>query len=608
MMNRFPTGWRDALRAFPTFGRPLILFQLAFALVTGALLSPALAWLLDQLIRSSGDYAISNYDLVSFFLSFKGLAFLAGSAATALAILYLELTGLLMITADPDRPIRALPALRHGLLRFDKLLRLGLLQVAAGALAVAPFLLGIGVVKLTLLGAHDINYYLHLQPPEWTRALLISGALGLTGATVLGSLALRWLFALPILLSSGVRPWEALRESWILTRGRFLESIWTLGGWWLATSLLGAATAALLTRMAGVLLALVGLRPAIVFVVVAVFLTLLLTATLVVSFLTMGVTAILINRFFRDATGRRVEVPPGLHPAAPVPVLRNPIQVTWVAILAVFLGMTVVGVVWVSRLEFREGVAITAHRGSSRRAPENTLSSLRQAMEDGADFAEIDVQTTRDGHVVLLHDRDFMRLAGDPRRLEDLSLEEARALDVGSWFDPAFAGERVATITEAVDLVRGRLKLNIELKYNRPDPGLVPALIEVLREEGFIDQCVITSLDFASLEEVKRIEPRLETGLVLTQSVGNPARLPVDFLSVNTNAARNRLISHAHRTGKAIHVWTVNDRETMNRMIEAGVDNVITDEPYEMRRVLQEREELTRGEKLALQLRRLLLG
>jgi glycerophosphoryl diester phosphodiesterase len=110
------------------------------------------------------------------------------------------------------------------------------------------------------------------------------------------------------------------------------------------------------------------------------------------------------------------------------------------------------------------------------------------------------------------------------------------------------------------------------------------------------------------LQEAKRIEPGLKTGLVVTQAIGNPARLPVDFLSVNTAAARPVLLSSAQRAGKAVHVWTVNDTVTMTRMIEAGVDNVITDRPAEMRLFLQERAKLTRGEKLALQLRRRLVN
>jgi glycerophosphoryl diester phosphodiesterase len=601
--------WRDALKRLPFFGRLLILFQLAFALVAGALFSPALAWLLGQLIRSSGDYAISNYDLFSFFLSPKGLSFLVGSGATALALFYLELSGLLLITADPTRPIRALPALRLALLRFGKLLRLGLLQVLGLALLAAPFLAGIGAVKLTLLGVYDINYYLYTQPPEWTRALIIAGALGLGGVAALLLLSFRWLLALPILINSGVRPWMALRESWGLTRGHVLESAGTLGGWWLAVTLVGAALAGALNRSAELLLDWADPRPILVFLLAVVFLALLLALTLAGSFLTLGINAMLINRLFGDLTGGAgVLSPPELRGAEAPVVAWNPIRLAWIAVLTLFLAMSLVGVVRVASLEFEDAVAITAHRGSSRTAPENTLSALRQAMEDGADYAEIDVQTTGDGQVVIMHDRDFMRVAGDPRRLENLTLEEARRIDVGRWFAPGFAEEPVPTLSEAITLVRGRMRLNIELKYNRPDPGLAAAVIEILRREGFVDQCVITSLDLGSLRQVEEAEPDLATGLVLTRAVGNPARLPVDFLSVNTSAATNRLISYAQRTGKAIHVWTVNDPDTMTRMLDAGVDNVITDEPAEMRRVLEERKALNQAEKLILLLRRRLVG
>lgn len=610
LVLRMVRRWRDALKRLPISGRPLIFFQLAFALVAGALLSPTLAWLLDQLIRSSGDYAISNFDLFSFFLSPKGLTFLTGSGATALALYYLELSGLLLITADPKRPIRALPALRLALLRFEKLLRLGLLQVLGLALMAAPFLVGIGAVKLTLLGAYDINYYLYTQPPEWTRALIIAGALGLGGVAALLFLSFRWLLALPIFLSSGVRPWMALRESWGLTRGHVLESAGTLGGWWLGITIVGAALTGALTRLAGLLLDWIGPRPIPVFLLAMVFLALLLGLTLAGSFLTLSINAMLINRLFEDFTGGEGLVPPQdlLRDAAEPVASWNPIRRAWIAVLILFLGMGGVGVVWVAGLDFEDAVSITAHRGSSRTAPENTLSALRQAMEDGADYAEIDVQTTGDGQVVIMHDRDFMRVAGDPRRLEDLTLEEARRIDVGSWFHPDFGRERIPTLSEAITLVRGKMRLNIELKYNRPDPGLAAAVVEILRREEFLDQCVITSLDLGSLRQVEAAEPDLVTGLVLTRAVGNPARLPVDFLSVNTSAATNRLISYAQRTGKAIHVWTVNDPETMTRMLDAGVDNVITDEPAEMRRVLEEREALTPAEKLALLLRRRLVG
>ena len=234
-------------------------------------------------------------------------------------------------------------------------------------------------------------------------------------------------------------------------------------------------------------------------------------------------------------------------------------------------------------------MAITAHRGSSLAAPENTLSALRQAIADGADYAEIDAQSTKDGEVVLLHDGDFMRLSGDSRWLETLTLEEARQIDIGSWFSPAFAHERLATLAEAIDVVTDKLRLNIELKYNRPTPNLASAVVNRLRDKDFVDQCVVTSFNYLSLLEVKRLEPKLTVGLIVAESAKDPTRLPVDLLSVHTSAVEPGLVNRVRQAGKAIHVWTVNDPITLFRMVESGVDNVITDKPAETRAILKGR-------------------
>jgi glycerophosphoryl diester phosphodiesterase len=248
-------------------------------------------------------------------------------------------------------------------------------------------------------------------------------------------------------------------------------------------------------------------------------------------------------------------------------------------------------------------VEITAHRGSSRGAPENTLSALRQAMLEGADYAEIDVQSTRDGRVVLLHDGDLMRVAGDPRRVEDLTVEELRELDVGRWFSEEFSGERIATLEEAIDLVRGRLKLNIELKYNRPDPSLGERVVRILRTKNFVSECVITSLTADELLRLGKQTPELRTGLIVTAALGDTTRMPVAFLSMNTTRISHGSVKLAQRQGKAIHVWTVNDRVTALRMIEMGVDNLITDEPEMIGALRQELRELSQPELVALALR-----
>lgn len=226
---------------------------------------------------------------------------------------------------------------------------------------------------------------------------------------------------------------------------------------------------------------------------------------------------------------------------------------------------------------------VTAHRGSSARAPENTLAALRLAIEDGADYAEVDVQRTGDGVPVLLHDATLKRVARDPRRLEQVSRAELSRLEVGGWFSGAYRGEPVPTLLEAVTLVRGRMRLNLELKYGRADLELAPTVLDLLRREEFLDQCVLTSMNRAAMELVRRLEPRARIGLILTAPAMDLRALDVNLLSIPLEGATPEVVELAHRSGREVHVWTVNRTSDMRRMIRQGVDNIITDKPDVLR-------------------------
>jgi glycerophosphoryl diester phosphodiesterase len=236
-------------------------------------------------------------------------------------------------------------------------------------------------------------------------------------------------------------------------------------------------------------------------------------------------------------------------------------------------------------------------------APENTLAAFKAAIDAGADYVELDVQHTRDRQVVVMHDADFMRMGGDPRRVADLTAAEIATIDIGRKFGPQFAGQHAPTLEEVIDLARGRIRINIELKYNVPDPGLAPAVVELLRGEDFIDQVVVTSLDYAALKQVKSLEPRIRTGHIVTAAVGDVLRTEADFLSLNSAKAPAPLVRRARAAGKDVAVWTVNDPEVMLRMIERGVDNIITDDPALLVRVMKERGALDKAEILGLRLR-----
>ena len=236
---------------------------------------------------------------------------------------------------------------------------------------------------------------------------------------------------------------------------------------------------------------------------------------------------------------------------------------------------------------------VTAHRGSSRMAPENTMAAIEAAMEEMADYSEIDVQTTADGIVVVCHDLNLKRVAGVDRRLGTMTYDQVSRLDVGSHFSPSFAGERIPTLEEVLEACKGRMKLNIELKNIGNSSSLPEQVAALVREYGMEDQCVITTVKLGYLERVKEMAPELRTGYILAAAYGTYYDNEyIDFISIRSSFVGRKLVEAAHEKGKAVHVWTVNSKTEIEQMKLLGVDNIITDYPVRAREILY-REETT---------------
>lgn len=229
---------------------------------------------------------------------------------------------------------------------------------------------------------------------------------------------------------------------------------------------------------------------------------------------------------------------------------------------------------------------VAAHRGSSSVAPENTMSALRRAIDDGADCAEIDVQETADGVVVLLHDADLARVAGVRRGIWELTWKQSRGLDVGSWFSSRFAGERIPSLEQVLTLTGGRIGLNIELKYNGHDQRLGERVAELVDAAGLAESTIITSLDAGGLRRVRACRPALRLGLVVTSPVGDTGGLDVEALSMDVRIVSPRAVRANREAGLETHAWTANDRDCIGHMLDCGVDCVITDYPRLAREVL----------------------
>jgi glycerophosphoryl diester phosphodiesterase len=234
----------------------------------------------------------------------------------------------------------------------------------------------------------------------------------------------------------------------------------------------------------------------------------------------------------------------------------------------------------IRQLVFARTPEITAHRGSSANAPENTLAAIEKAIEDGADYAEIDVRLTADGNLVLMHDASLERTAGSDEMIWNARWEYLRNLDAGSYFSSEYTGERIPSLEEVMDAASGRIRLNIEIKYSSHTPDLARKVAELIVEKDYVDRCVITSFKYDVLADVKAVSPDIKTGLIVTMPLGRYTALNhVDFYSLSAMFLSARQADMIHRLGYEIHVWGAKDEQTIRRMVEYGADNIIATDP-----------------------------
>ena len=244
-------------------------------------------------------------------------------------------------------------------------------------------------------------------------------------------------------------------------------------------------------------------------------------------------------------------------------------------------------------------VEVHGHRGARAARPENTLPAFEYAIEVGADFVELDVLATRDDVVVVTHDPMLNPVIarGEPGVVRELSLAEVREWDVGSLRHPRFRrqtpvpGARVPTLDEVLALgARSHVQFNIEVKSFPTRPEYAPAprpyaalVLDVIRRHGLGARAIVQSFDFRILHAMRELAPEIRLAALVERgredfaSIAQDAR--AEIVAPQHVMVTPVQVEAAHRKGVRVIAWTPNSRGNWQRLLRAGVDGIITDDP-----------------------------
>ncbi|MFL0250184.1 glycerophosphodiester phosphodiesterase [Clostridium neuense] len=224
-------------------------------------------------------------------------------------------------------------------------------------------------------------------------------------------------------------------------------------------------------------------------------------------------------------------------------------------------------------------IKIIAHRATYFSEPENSLNAINDSIRHKVDYAEIDVQETRDGVVVLMHDKNLKRLTGLDSEVSNLNFNQIEKLNIASRYPSGHKREKIPTLNEAIKRSKGKLKLIIEIKPYGNTNDLTRRVVEIINKNKFVKQCLVHSMSYRILLEVKQLNPKIKTGYIVYRPMTNLTALNVDFYSVEQRAVTKNLVMQIHKLHRNIYSWTVDKPMYMDNMLKLHVDGIITDKP-----------------------------
>lgn len=590
-----------SVRDFRALYKKLLVFEYLFMLLTSFVILPLLNYIFNKVMQVLGTGSLLNNDVYRLGYSYEGVSGLIAIGVIASFVLFIEFGVVITISQKHyfAQKVLIADALWTTLRRTPRLFGFGLVQLVFFLLVLIPFVDS----PLSAAFYRLFNVPIFLDTRVFNASQLM---IALYALLVLGTLytILRWIFVLHFIVLEGQSITEAIRSSLALTKGkrmRLFVNLFLLNG-----IVLGFGF--------GVISLISYLPEWLDNNVLKLFtnhysLTLSTLLAYMLTLLVLPFNLIYLTRLYYQY-GQRF----GLDEEDRLELKRSPVlgrlerriaaalgrvrrkKAVYLSLAIVYLGLALmVSYSTKDKLVYAKwGVLVSAHRGDIEDAPENSLPSVRTAIERGYQSVELDVQLTRDGIAVLHHDYLLQRMAGVKQKVGDLTYEELSKLSIGTYEIPLALAEgeeaedgvigeietvSIPLLSEVLAEAKGNIKVLLDLKPYGDGEKLVREVVALVTAFEMEDEVYIQSFDSKSLSLIRSLNPDIRIGQILYFALGDLTTIDVDFYTIEQVMLTDKLVDEAHRNGREVWVWTVNSSRNMKEVLKYRIDGIITDFP-----------------------------
>ena len=559
--------------------KSVICFEMCYKILVSFLFVPINYLIVNRFMKAEGIFALTNKEFIKFATTPIGIISTILLMIIAFLVIFIEISVLTYVAhkSHKKEKITLIEGIFNSFAIIPKTLGFSMVPLFLITVVIGP-LIGVGFCS-SLIRRLTIPPFVILELSK----TMAGKALYVLFMLAILILLFRWVLAIPELIIENKSAKECLRNSRLFYRKNKLTLLVYTGIWTAINSIVFEVLRYVFSMIEIVLAKVLGDHTIAYLILGGFTLVFFYTLHVLISIIMMPIfMSFLVELFYKIRSGKVEE----RNFSTNEDYCRNflykiskaiggtYLQIS-IIIFIIFVGIKGADVIFNKTIHI--DTQITAHRGSTLKAPENSISAIREAIREGADFAEIDIQTTKDNVPVLFHDINLKRINGSNKEIKDLTYEEVEKIDNGSYFNSEFEGEKIPSLESVLKEAKGKIKLNIELKPMRKIDTVALKTIELIKRYNMEDEVVVTSLDYDCLMEAKSYDPMIKYGYIIAMSVGEIRNLDVDFISIESSLVKPELVTKLHNMHKEIHVWTVNNKDTAREMVSLGVNNIITD-------------------------------